>query len=190
MTDKLLTKEQVEAIAARAEAATPGPWERHNEEIILALRRNRAFILAARSDVPALIATLRAAWLERDQSIEDTVREIGIQGQLLGTIADLETEIEKLKAEREAAIADKGRAWAAQDHAIDAIEGLEKQRDAYRGALRRLVSPPPTEWFNESPHCRDCGHTENESGEKSHMDGCRVGEALKLLERGSDYGEN
>ncbi len=129
-----------------------------------------------RAEIWGLNQAVKELTKQLNQYIADTVREIGIQGQLLGTIADLEAEIEKLKAEREAATADKGRAWAAQDHAIDTIEGLEKQRDAYREALRELVVPPPTEWVNGRRLCRCCGCC------AEHSDECEVGLALKLLE--------
>ena len=62
-----MTEEEIEAIAARAAAATPGPW--HKEPgpdgyywyDDLETQENGDFIAHARTDVPALVAALREA---------------------------------------------------------------------------------------------------------------------------------
>ena len=64
-----MNDEQLQAIKARANAATPGPWECHNDDFVVVLHDgvwhtisipdtspNAAFIAAARADVPALVA--------------------------------------------------------------------------------------------------------------------------------------
>jgi hypothetical protein len=47
----------LDAIEARANAATPGPWKEGSNDVYSV--RNAAFIAAARTDVPALIARVR-----------------------------------------------------------------------------------------------------------------------------------
>lgn len=73
-----MTEEQLQAIEARAEAATPGPWRaapsaRSGDEVVVAEgyitvaylsgrpvgERDARFIAAARADVPALVAEVR-----------------------------------------------------------------------------------------------------------------------------------
>ncbi len=88
-----LTAAQVDEIEQRAEAATPGPWGDYDDsvEIVSApnhlglmeawvcrctrgdwispeqMAANQQFIAASRADVPALIASLRAAWRENER---------------------------------------------------------------------------------------------------------------------------
>jgi hypothetical protein len=85
-----LSEEQLSAIEARADAASPGPWTSHDTDDgdwIVEIGgdpeasvqpwwfgdmesnsgrdiRNADFVAAARTDVPALCAALRAAWAE------------------------------------------------------------------------------------------------------------------------------
>lgn len=92
MTDRL-TDQQHADIEARAEAATPGPWEEHTQygpHFYAYLRgpylrgvgtlnfgdgedaeADREFVLHARSDVPALLAELRRLKAELAKSAED-----------------------------------------------------------------------------------------------------------------------
>lgn len=87
MSDRLTPEREAE-IAARAEAATPGPWHRSDdahsleryvlsEDATLAIsfgyRGNRTqaeaeFVAHAREDIPALLAELAAVRAERDQA--------------------------------------------------------------------------------------------------------------------------
>lgn len=98
-----MTSEELDAIEARAKAATPGPWRVGSEEqwhvfgdpdgdhimgrgygigrVLLGMNihfpydADAAFIAAARSDVPALVAALREAWRERDAAFAVGQRE-------------------------------------------------------------------------------------------------------------------
>ncbi|MFE0887853.1 hypothetical protein ACFW4Q_02260 [Streptomyces rochei] len=87
-----LSPEREAEIAARAEAATPGPWFVHPDwpgrvfsesEFNAHVARvtgsnpehNEQFIAHARTDVPALLAELAAVRAERDQARERALRE-------------------------------------------------------------------------------------------------------------------
>jgi len=89
-TSARLSPEREAEIAARAEAATPGPWEANARIGIvtnkvgdpLAVfgggaqdRADAEFTAAARTDVPALLAELAAVRAERDQAREKALRE-------------------------------------------------------------------------------------------------------------------
>lgn len=61
-----ITDAELDAIEARADAATPGPWEPSKNEpgdvVVWGPREDDAlFIACARYDVPALVRALRAA---------------------------------------------------------------------------------------------------------------------------------
>ncbi len=91
----MLTKEELEEIAKRAEAATPGPWETHDEEANVGeawVRRavtfpvksfseksivgssidiaTAEFIAHARTDIPALLAHIAGLEAEIEKILE------------------------------------------------------------------------------------------------------------------------
>ena len=95
-----MTPEELAAIEARANAATPGPWRRmeHSEvvdasdgtviadvtEDIIGKRRltNLDFIAAARTDIPRLIAEVRRLWDALDDALDDVY---AVRGDLVVT---------------------------------------------------------------------------------------------------------
>jgi len=77
-----LTQEQIEAIQAYTDAATPGPWyvvenksfgvQAKGKNIASCFRReNEQFIARARTDVPALLSYIAAVTSERDALKKD-----------------------------------------------------------------------------------------------------------------------
>jgi hypothetical protein len=122
-TRDTLTPEALAEIERRAKQATPGPWrveqdwtwEVTAEEggIVAKVPQgspwpngglDARFIAAARSDVPLLCASLRAAWAERDEAweeVEDVVaeaREIkDAQDALLAERDALRAEVKRLR---------------------------------------------------------------------------------------------
>lgn len=97
MPDRL-TDEQLQEIEARCNAATPGPWAwaagrstvlgedgiiaADGEEIFVNCGRgagdpideDRQFLVAAREDIPALLAEIKALKAERDEAVSDKQR--------------------------------------------------------------------------------------------------------------------
>jgi hypothetical protein len=131
-TRDTITPEALAEIERRTEEATPGPWSarvRHhrndwvvdservhqlcelrgvNTSANLSVGADAALIAAARSDVPRLCASLRAAWAERDEAweeVEDVVaeaREIkDAQDALLAERDALRAEVKRLRGEAE-----------------------------------------------------------------------------------------
>lgn len=91
---------QLEEMKARAEKATPGPWESgHTHGRVHYLRngirftvadlafRDAEFIAHARTDVPKLIAALEAALATADALIEENQDATTLQGWGLMTAA-------------------------------------------------------------------------------------------------------
>jgi hypothetical protein len=78
--NEMLTQERLDAITARCEAATPGPWkvvegksfgvQSENKNIANCFRaENEQFIAHARQDIPALLAEVERLREERDRAI-------------------------------------------------------------------------------------------------------------------------
>jgi hypothetical protein len=99
----------LDAIQARADAATDGPWQTDGmsvvhgpefhelDQVVEYVREDadREFVAAARSDVPALVVEVRR--LAADLAVEQSGAAIGARNR-----ADLHAEIDKLRAERTA----------------------------------------------------------------------------------------
>lgn len=85
----MLTQEQLDEIAARAEAATAGPWRNAEECGVMSAAEeelqiaggmhdeDRIFIAHARTDIPSLLAHIREVEWERDEARAElsTLRE-------------------------------------------------------------------------------------------------------------------
>jgi uncharacterized small protein (DUF1192 family) len=103
-----MTREQLDAIRARVEAATPGPWKAerwcsNNPSVAEAWGLNgmRTFADAvfcghAREDVPALLAEVERLTAEVESKTGQNVALMGMNGRL-------QQEVERLTAERDAA---------------------------------------------------------------------------------------
>jgi hypothetical protein len=111
----------LEPIKAREQVATPGPWElvgsteilAHSdtpEAIVLAdtnfwarpatpqQRADAAFIAAARTDVPALIAEVEYLRESRRAVVAERLRAINANGELAALWAEQEEQIQRLTA--------------------------------------------------------------------------------------------
>lgn len=112
MSDSPLSASELAEIAKRAESATPGPWERvegdgiwyncecapkiasrHDHRLVGELRdtADLVFIAAARTDIPRLVADLRAAreTLERLAQPDEAVVEAAMQAACLDRVGDM-----------------------------------------------------------------------------------------------------
>jgi hypothetical protein len=122
MTDqKPLTEQQLDDIETRADAATPGPWELYDgygPHFYAYLRgshlqgigtlnfgdgeaadADRAFVLQAREDVPALLAEVRRLRVERDAFRDQRNRVFETNQRLIAEVH--ESDQARLRAENE-----------------------------------------------------------------------------------------
>ena len=136
----------LDAIEARANAATPGPWKHEGQEVRAAYHvafcgeaatsqgatsardctRNARFIAHARTDVSALIARVRELEEERDQALAD-YQDIG--RVMHEECSRLEAECERLKT------------FAAQSFSQMMCQEVEQMREyglSYEGVRKVL----------------------------------------------------
>lgn len=89
-----MTEDELRVIEARAEAATPGPWEMEVDDpyviwgpddlrivsfkgsTIIGFEDNAPFVAHAREDIPALIAEVRRLRKENDRLILGQLRDL------------------------------------------------------------------------------------------------------------------
>lgn len=137
------------AIEARAAAATPEPWtlKRAEEsdrqvwvsgaEVILDWGDpDAAFIAAARSDVPALVAEVRRLTAENAAWLDDKNRASA------AIIERLRAERDTARAERDALIESLEGANAAGVRAHQEIVRLQRERDRLVDGIRALAASP------------------------------------------------
>lgn len=107
-----MTDEELKAIEARANAATPGPWMKG---VTYDHGRNAEFIAASRTDVPALAAEVRRLKEENASMGKDW-------DMLLGKYDRVKMERERLKTELRATLTDweyRGEVIASQGRLLD-----------------------------------------------------------------------
>lgn len=153
-----MTSEEVDAIEALVEAATPGPWAEHDEaERPLEVRgadygryphpiaicggfrceADATFIAAAREDVPRLCAAWREASAERDAAIARAERAEADAKHLRAHLQALAEDVERALAYRETT--SKGGQLVARAPVLsNAPPSLLVH---LRDALRRAVEP-------------------------------------------------
>jgi hypothetical protein len=137
-TRDTLTPEALAEIERRAKQATPGPWrveqdwtwEVTAEEggIVAKVPQgspwpngglDARFIAAARSDVPLLCASLRAAWAERDEAWEE--------------VEDVVAEAREIKDAQDALLAERGGERERMGGMAKKKREYNKQRDVAEG---------------------------------------------------------
>ena len=156
-----MTDEQLTAIEQRANAATPGPWVGYPSMVYLApshalsvfmreganpmqVEHDTAFIAAARSDVPALIAEvrrLRAEIDKRKQWEQMAVDHFGeIESAGMAAHSEALTLFESMKAQ----LYPEGEAAPAQTtvgiilQISNLVAGLRDERDQLRSDVERI----------------------------------------------------
>lgn len=158
MTDQITAAELAE-IEARATTATPGPWIAEEDGLVWANRlgdpvsgstemENADFIAAARTDVPRLVAALRAAYAQLRAYESAICFEVTCTGcaKQLDALATAEAERDQAKAELAAAVVEWGEWWPDGD-VVDADDREQAQRWVnVNGPNHKVVRRRVTEW--------------------------------------------
>lgn len=113
-----MTRQELDAIRARCEAATPGPWNVKEERfftsnVIVASENDvclgpsgpdAEFIAASRTDIPALLDALGAAYKEVERLEDEPPHK---RGELRCVVSDLSQQVREAEARAEQAEAER-----------------------------------------------------------------------------------